>query len=69
MSASHLGPVSISSLGLSEFFDCLRNYTDLNRTVGYTTGVVSVKVNISLDERGVFLSMWSNNVVLIMSSD
>lgn len=49
----HLEPVSISSLGLAELFDCLLNYIGLNRTVGYTTGIVGVKVNISLDELGV----------------
>ncbi|GAA24511.1 K7_11205p [Saccharomyces cerevisiae Kyokai no. 7] len=48
----HLGPVTIASLNLSRFFDCLRSNTNLTSTVGYVPGVASINVNVSMSELG-----------------
>ncbi|CAI4038538.1 hypothetical protein SMKI_05G1490 [Saccharomyces mikatae IFO 1815] len=48
----HLGPVTIESLGLPKFFDCLQNKTNLTSVVGYAPGVASVNVNVSMTELG-----------------
>ena len=48
----HLGPVTIASLDLPQFFDCLRNNTNLTSIVGYLPGVVSINVNVSMGELG-----------------
>lgn len=47
-----VGPVSISSLRLKDFFDCLRKYHDFKTDIVYKTGRTGIIVNLSFDELG-----------------
>lgn len=46
----HLGPTSVASLKLREFFECLSNYTNMSAPIGYKPGPAGVSVNVSMEE-------------------